>query len=118
MSGNYFKFKKFTVHQEHAPFKVTTDSVLLGAWADFRGAKNILDIGAGTGILSLMAAQRSGAQIVALEPDAGSFMQAGLNICASPWPGQDHPPEYSCSGLLSRQRPVVRYHHYKPSLFC
>ena len=85
MSSNYFKFKKFTVHQEHAPFKVTTDSVVLGAWADFRGAKNILDIGAGTGILSLMAAQRSGAQIIALEPDPGSFMQAGLNICASPW---------------------------------
>ena len=85
MSSNYFKFKQFTVHQEHAPFKVTTDSVLLGAWADFRGAKSILDIGAGTGILSLMAAQRSLAQIVALEPDAGSFMQAGLNICASRW---------------------------------
>ena len=43
---------------------------------DFRGARNILDIGAGTGILSLMAAQRSGAQIVALEPDAG-FIYAG-----------------------------------------
>ena len=88
MSSNYFKFKQFTVHQEHAPFKVTTDSVLLGAWADFSGAKNILDIGAGTGILSLMAAQRSEAHVVALEPDPGSFMQAGLNISASPWHGR------------------------------
>lgn len=86
MANSYFKFKQFTVHQEHAPFKVTTDSVLLGAWADLNGSRSILDIGAGTGLLSLMAAQRSSAQIVAIEPDAGSFMQAGLNICASPWP--------------------------------
>jgi len=85
MSSNYFKFKKFTIHQKHAPFKVTTDSVLLGAWADLNGCRCILDIGAGTGILSLMAAQRSEAQIVALEPDPGAFMQAGLNISASPW---------------------------------
>jgi tRNA1Val (adenine37-N6)-methyltransferase len=85
MSDNYFKFKQFTVHQEHAPFKITTDSVMLGAWADFEGAKNSLDIGAGTGILSLMAAQRIDAQIVALEPEPGSFIQAGLNIANSQW---------------------------------
>jgi len=85
MSNNYFKFKQFTVHQEHAPFKITTDSVMLGAWANFEGAKNFLDIGAGTGILSLMAAQRSEAQIVAIEPDPGSYIQAGLNISDSLW---------------------------------
>ncbi len=85
MSNNYFKFKQFTVHQEHAPFKVTTDSVMLGAWAQFKDAKNILDIGAGTGILSLMVAQRTEAQIVAIEPDPGSCMQAGLNFSGSPW---------------------------------
>jgi tRNA1Val (adenine37-N6)-methyltransferase len=85
MSSNYFKFKQFTVHQEHAPFKITTDSVLLGSWADLNRSRSILDIGAGTGILSLMAAQRCSAQIVAIEPDPGSFMQAGLNISASPW---------------------------------
>jgi tRNA1Val (adenine37-N6)-methyltransferase len=38
MANNYFKFKQFTVQQEHAPFKITTDSVLLGAWAQFTGA--------------------------------------------------------------------------------
>ena len=85
MSNNYFKFKQFTVHQEHAPFKITTDSVMLGAWAQLKDAKNILDIGAGTGILSLMAAQRTDAHIVALEPDPGSYMQAGLNFSGSPW---------------------------------
>jgi tRNA1Val (adenine37-N6)-methyltransferase len=85
MANSYFKFKQFTVHQEHAPFKITTDSVLLGAWAQLEGAKNILDIGTGTGILALMAAQRTDAHIVAIEPDPGSYMQAGLNISNSPW---------------------------------
>ena len=85
MANTYFNFKQFTVHQEHASFKITTDSVLLGAWAQLDGAKNILDIGTGTGILALMAAQRTDAQIVALEPEPGSYMQAGLNITGSPW---------------------------------
>ncbi len=64
---------------------MTTDSVLLGAWAAVEGAENILDIGTGTGLLTLMVAQRSDARIVALEPDRNSFMQAGVNITASPW---------------------------------
>lgn len=85
MANNYFEFKEFTVHQEHAPFKVTTDSVLLGAWARIEGAKRILDIGTGTGILALMVAQRTDADIVAIEPEPSSFMQAGLNIADSKW---------------------------------
>lgn len=85
MSANYFKFKQFTVHQEHSAFKVTTDSVLLGAWAAIEDACTILDIGTGTGLLALMAAQRTEARIVALEPDRNSFMQAGLNFADSPW---------------------------------
>jgi tRNA1Val (adenine37-N6)-methyltransferase len=85
MSNNYFTFKQFTVNQQYAAFKVTTDSVLLGAWADLGGCRTVLDIGTGTGILALMAAQRSAAKIVAIEPDRSSFMQAGLNFAASPW---------------------------------
>lgn len=85
MSNNYFTFKQFTVNQQYAAFKVTTDSVLLGAWAELGGCCRVLDIGTGTGILALMAAQRSAAQIVAIEPDRSSFMQAGLNFAASPW---------------------------------
>jgi tRNA1Val (adenine37-N6)-methyltransferase len=85
MANNYFIFKQFTVHQEHATFKITTDSVLLGAWAGLEGARHVLDAGTGTGILALMAAQRCDANIVAIEPDRTSFMQAGLNITASPW---------------------------------
>ena len=64
---------------------ITTDSVLLGAWVSVDGAQSVLDIGAGTGILALMAAQRSNALIVAIEPDRDSFIQAGQNIAGSPW---------------------------------
>ena len=85
MANDFFKFKQFTIHQEHAAFRITTDSVLLGAWADLDGVQHILDVGTGTGILSLMAAQRCDASVVALEPDRNSFMQAGLNITVSPW---------------------------------
>jgi len=85
VANNYFKFKQFTLHQEHAAFRVTTDSVLLGVWAGIEAAEQILDIGTGTGLLALMAAQRSDARIVALEPDRNSFMQAGVNITTSPW---------------------------------
>jgi len=85
MANSHFRFKQFTVHQEHASFRITTDSVLLGAWAELKEVRRILDIGTGTGILALMAAQRSDAYIVAIEPDRNSFMQAGLNIAGSPW---------------------------------
>lgn len=85
MPVSYFRFKQFTIHQEHASFMVTTDSVLLGAWAAVEGVENILDIGTGTGLLALMVAQRSDARVVAIEPDRNSFMQAGLNFTSSPW---------------------------------
>lgn len=85
MSSGYFRFKQFTVRQELAAFRVTTDSVLLGAWARIEDAGTILDIGTGTGLLALMAAQRSASRIVAIEPDQESFRQAGLNFAASPW---------------------------------
>jgi tRNA1Val (adenine37-N6)-methyltransferase len=85
MSNNYFRFKQFAIRQEGATFRVTTDSVLLGAWARIEDAGTILDIGTGTGLLALMAAQRTAAQIVAIEPDYGSFVQAGFNFTASPW---------------------------------
>ena len=85
MANKYFTFKQFTVFQENAAFKVTTDSVLLGAWAGIEEAASLLDIGTGTGVLALMAAQRTSARIVAIEPDRDSYMQAVANITASPW---------------------------------
>lgn len=66
--------------------KVGTDGVLLGAWAKLENASSILDIGTGTGLLALMAAQRNiSASIEAVEIDSAAFQQACQNITISPW---------------------------------
>ncbi|MDP4223587.1 MAG: methyltransferase [Bacteroidota bacterium] len=85
MSNNYFKFKQFTILQDRTAFKVGTDGVILGAWADVSDAGRILDIGTGTGLIALMLAQRCHADIVAIEPDYDSFLQASENIRQSKW---------------------------------
>lgn len=85
MSKTYFKFKQFVINQDKTVFKVGTDGVLLGACAESSGAKRILDIGTGTGLIALMAAQRSDAEIVAIEPEEGSYGQASENIKLSKW---------------------------------
>ena len=85
MPNDYFQFKEFTICQDKCAFKVGTDGVLLGAAADISGAKNILDAGTGTGLVALMLAQRSNAEITAIEPDRISFQQASENISLSKW---------------------------------
>ncbi len=85
MSNNYFRFKQFVVNQESCAFKVGTDGVLLGALAGVEGRKRVLDIGTGTGLIALMAAQRCDAGIVTIEPDHTSFLQACRNIGESKW---------------------------------
>ncbi len=85
MSNKYFRFKQFTILQDKAAFKVTTDSVILGAWADFTDANTVLDIGTGTGLLALMTAQRCNADIIAIEPDPDSYLQALSNVSDSKW---------------------------------
>ncbi len=82
-----FKFKKFSVHQDQCAMKIGTDSVLLGAWTSLENNPfSVLDIGAGTGILSLMLAQRSNAELIdALEIDDGAYKQCVENFELSPW---------------------------------
>ena len=86
-SSNTFKFKQFTVNQERCAMKIGTDGVLLGAWTSIDNDPfSILDIGAGTGILSLMLAQRSNAQhIEAIEIDDNAYEQCVENFENSPW---------------------------------
>jgi len=66
--------------------KVGVDSVLLGVWACVEHAARILDVGAGTGLLALMMAQRyPGAEIDAIEIDRAACQQAIENAENSPW---------------------------------
>ena len=81
-----FTFKQFAISQDRCAMKVGTDGVLLGAWARVAHCRRVLDIGTGTGLVALMAAQRSQAHIVAIDLDADAVAQATANVAASPWP--------------------------------
>lgn len=93
MANNWFQFKQFKVNQAEAAMKVTTDACLFGAWAANEISKqekekifyHILDIGAGTGLLSLMVAQQSKADIDSVEIDPAAAAEAEANYAASPW---------------------------------
>ncbi len=82
-----FEFKEFRIKQDKCAMKVGTDGVLLGAWTPIDNQPStILDIGAGTGLLALMMAQRTNAeQIDAVEIDDNAHPQAVENFEESPW---------------------------------
>lgn len=88
MPNDYFHFKQFTIHQQNVAMKVGTDSVLLGAWTKVNTKKSAraLDIGVGSGILSIMLAQRAAnIQIDGVEVDKLAFTQAQENVNLCPW---------------------------------
>lgn len=86
MSKTVFRFKQFEVSQEKSAMKIGTDGVLLGAWANATNAKRILDVGTGTGLISLMLAQRfPSAEIWGLEIDENAANEANLNFQNSPF---------------------------------
>jgi tRNA1Val (adenine37-N6)-methyltransferase len=81
-----FRFKKFSIHHDRTAMKVGTDGVLLGAIAGSGSPKNILEIGVGSGVVSLMLAQRFPlARITGVEIDPEACKQAAENAQKSPW---------------------------------
>lgn len=80
-----FTFKQFHIDDLGCGMPVSTDAVILGALAPLEQAKQLLDIGAGSGILSLMAAQRCHAQITAVEIDPIAFKACQHNCSVSAW---------------------------------
>lgn len=65
--------------------KIGTDGVVLGSWTRLPNKGNILDVGTGTGLVALMAAQRSGCHIVGVEIDDVAAQEARMNVESSPW---------------------------------
>jgi tRNA1Val (adenine37-N6)-methyltransferase len=80
-----FHFKHFTLSLSKNVMKVSTDSILLGCWAQATGAKNILDIGTGSGILALLMAQKSHAHILAIDVSNEAVEIARKNFENSLW---------------------------------
>lgn len=86
MSKSYFQFKQFGVHQDRCAMKVSTDGVILGSLAGDEKARSMLEIGVGTGVVSLMLAQRFGdLKITGVELDEDAAEQAMENAKNSPW---------------------------------
>lgn len=85
MSVDYFQFKQFIVHHLHSTMKVGTDAVLLGTLSDLPTTGKILEVGAGTGVISLILAQRCSAQITAIDIHQASVWEARANFNESPW---------------------------------
>ena len=86
MNRKPFKFKQFSIFQDKTAMKVGTDGVLLGAWATNNSGNTILDIGTGTGLISMMLAQRfPESQIDAIEIDENAYYQAKENFENTPF---------------------------------
>lgn len=86
MRGKGFTFKQFHIAHNRCAMKVGTDGTLLGAWTTLPDAGRILDIGTGTGLIAIMAAQRSPKSLItAIDIDEDCIVQARENAQASPW---------------------------------
>jgi tRNA1Val (adenine37-N6)-methyltransferase len=87
MPNTYFKFKQFTIHQDQCAMKVCTDACILGAWfsAKIPNYSTVLDIGSGTGLLMMMLAQRSQAEIHGVEIDPAAYEQLKENTHQNDW---------------------------------
>ncbi|MFA6334022.1 MAG: methyltransferase [Bacteroidales bacterium] len=117
-----FCFKEFKVRQSHSAMKVNTDGVLLGAWLSLPCLSpgslsvekyKVLDIGTGTGVISLIIAQRLSKLksayifcIDAIDIDKSSVEEANYNFSNSPWADYLIAREISLQNLLTEQNPT------------
>jgi tRNA1Val (adenine37-N6)-methyltransferase len=94
---DYFTFKRFHIDQSGCAMRVSSDATIFGAYIPVAGARTLLDIGTGTGVLALMVAQRASpeARIDAVEISPIAFQRARENIAASPFAIMIHTFEQS-----------------------
>ena len=84
-----FRFKYFEVQQKNASMKVGFDAMILGALTEVKSQLNILDIGTGTGVLSLMLMQKNeNSMITAIDIDEQNVQIAKNNFLSSDWSSQ------------------------------
>ena len=107
MGNSYFRFKQFVIHQDNCAMKVTTDACLFGAWvnAKIQSTETLLDIGAGTGLLSLMISQNRSVKVDAIEIESSCHDQLCQNITASPFSKSINP----ILGDIKDWEPNTRY---------
>lgn len=100
-----FRFKQFDIHQSRSVMRVGTDAVLLASWADLTNAGHILDVGAGTGVIALMCAQKNAqAYVEAIEIHEGSAEDARANFENSPWKDRLKMHEGDFLKIVSREK--------------
>jgi tRNA1Val (adenine37-N6)-methyltransferase len=113
MANDWFRFKQFMIAQDKCAMKVSTDACIQGAYAA-RYLKQqavpgklwqVLDIGTGTGLLSLMIAQEVNAMIDAVEADAAASRQAAANFSNSDW----HARLHAHHGNIKDYVPALQY---------
>ena len=103
-----FKFKYFEIHDELSAMKIGTDGVLLGAWADVRDARSILDVGTGTGLVAIMCAQRNAtASVHGIDIVEAAAREAEQNMSRAAW----HERLSAEHDDLRSYNPDVRYDH-------
>ncbi|MGE0561281.1 MAG: tRNA1(Val) (adenine(37)-N6)-methyltransferase [Flavobacteriales bacterium] len=102
--SDVFQFKHFAIKQDICAMKVGTDGVLLGAWTKTPNG-NVLDIGCGSGLISLMMVQRNAnTQIDAIDVDQNAFLQITENIANSNWSGSIKPYHTSLQNFKSDKK--------------
>ncbi|NQT78705.1 MAG: methyltransferase [Bacteroidetes bacterium] len=99
-----FQFRQFSIEDDQSSMKVGTDAVLLGAWASGKNPSNILEVGCGCGLISLMMAQRfPRANILAIDIHTPSIIQAKENFARSAWPERISAKEISLQEMAKKQ---------------
>lgn len=92
-----FRFKQFSIDDTRCGMKVGTDGVILGAWVSCSRDKHVIDVGAGSGLIAIMMAQRGAGTVEALEIDRAACEDCRSNVNSSPW--KDKINVYECSFL-------------------
>ncbi len=106
MSNSYFQFKQFKINQDKCAMKVCTDACIFGAWFAKKdlNAKEILDIGSGTGLLVLMLAQKHSSNFQGIEIDSTCFQQLKENVVNSKWSDRVELTEGDIRNFCSEKR--------------